>query len=32
MKHFGEQNEIAKAFISIIDKNNIASINVAKKN
>ena len=32
MKHFGQQTKIAKSFISIIDKNNIASINVAKKN
>jgi ribosomal-protein-alanine N-acetyltransferase len=32
MKLFGQQNNIATSFISIIDKNNIASINVAKKN
>ena len=32
MKHFGQQTKIAKSFISIIDKNNFASINVAKKN
>ena len=32
MKLFGQQNNIAPSFISIIDKNNIASINVAKKN
>ncbi|MBX7242843.1 MAG: GNAT family N-acetyltransferase [Bacteroidia bacterium] len=32
MKHFGQQHKIAPSFISIIDKNNVASINVAKKN
>jgi len=32
MKYFGQQNKIAQSFISIIDKNNLASINVAKKN
>jgi hypothetical protein len=32
MKRFGQQNKIATSFISIIDKNNFASINVAKKN
>ena len=32
MKYFGQQNKIATSFISIIDKNNFASINVAKKN
>ena len=32
MKHFGQQTKIAKSFISIIDKNNFASIIVAKKN
>ena len=32
MKIFGNENRIAKQFISIIDKNNLESINVAKKN
>ena len=32
MKIFGSENRIAKQFISIIDKNNLESINVAKKN
>jgi ribosomal-protein-alanine N-acetyltransferase len=32
MKVFGLQNRISTNFVSIIDKNNIESINVAKKN
>lgn len=32
MKSFGRMNRIADQFISIIDKNNLASIAVAKKN
>jgi ribosomal-protein-alanine N-acetyltransferase len=32
MKIFGIENKIANQFISIIDKNNLESINVAKKN
>jgi hypothetical protein len=32
MKYFGQQNKIATSFISIIDKNNFPSINVAKNN
>jgi ribosomal-protein-alanine N-acetyltransferase len=32
MKVFGNENNIAKQFVSIIDKNNLASIHVAKKN
>lgn len=32
MKIFGSENRIAKQFISIINKNNLESINVAKKN
>jgi ribosomal-protein-alanine N-acetyltransferase len=32
MKIFGNENKIANQFISIIDKNNLDSINVAKKN
>lgn len=32
MKYFGHQHKIANSFISIIDKKNVASINVATKN
>jgi ribosomal-protein-alanine N-acetyltransferase len=32
MKQFGIQTNMAKSFVSIIHKNNAASINVAKKN
>ena len=32
MKIFGSENKVAKQFVSIIDKNNLESINVAKKN
>lgn len=32
MKKFGKLNKISKTFISIIDKRNIQSINVARKN